>query len=54
MGHFIYLQKDFYIVWHIYFLIFVTGQQQKHLYFCKKPNKSMQNESKKKIIVFNI
>lgn len=53
MGHFIYLQTNFYIVWHIYFLIFVTGQHQ-ILCFCIKPNESMENESKKKIIEFNM
>lgn len=54
MGLFIYWQKDFYIIWLIYFLVFVPGQQQKYLHFCTKPNKIMENNSKKKIIMFNI
>lgn len=36
----------------IYFLIFVPGQQQKNLQFCEKPTKIMENDSKKKIIMF--
>lgn len=32
----------------------MTGQQQKHLRFCTKPNTSMENDSKMKIIMFNI
>lgn len=50
MGHFIYWQKDFYIVWLINFFIFVPGHQQKHLHFCTKPIKITETDSKKKII----
>ena len=35
----IYSQKDFYVIWLIYFLVLMPGQQQMHLHFCVKPNK---------------